>query len=157
MPASDAQSDRAQRAAASGRLAEQLVAQWLRQQNWQILAQRWHCRWGELDLIALQPETGLAFVEVKARSSRNWDANGLLAVPPRKQEKLGLAAQMFLATHPDYASLPCRFDVAVVRVQAGAKAAETHPSPIQIGKSVIRQDCALILLHYCVAAFEVNA
>lgn len=35
-----------------GRLAEALVANWLMQQGGEILQQRWHCRWGELDIIA---------------------------------------------------------------------------------------------------------
>jgi putative endonuclease len=37
-----------------GELGERLVAGWLQQQNWVILHHRWHCRWGEIDLIARQ-------------------------------------------------------------------------------------------------------
>jgi putative endonuclease len=107
-----------------GILAEALVAKWLMGQGWEILQHRWHCRWGELDLIAkgaiasttreATPQPVLAFVEVKARGRGNWDENGLLSITPQKQAKLWQAAQLFLAERTDLAELPCRFDVALV-------------------------------------------
>jgi putative endonuclease len=107
-----------------GILAEELVAQWLMGQGWEILQHRWHCRWGELDLVAkgaiasmtkeATPQPVLAFVEVKARSRGNWDENGLMSITPKKQAKLWQAAQLFLAERPDLAELTCRFDVALV-------------------------------------------
>jgi putative endonuclease len=36
-----------------GWLGEELVARWLQCYGWTIVAQRWRCRWGELDLIAV--------------------------------------------------------------------------------------------------------
>ncbi|MEM9542940.1 MAG: YraN family protein [Cyanobacteria bacterium P01_E01_bin.42] len=97
-----------------GQLGEEIVADWLQGRGWEILHHRWHCRWGEIDLVARSPKPMLIFVEVKTRSSGNWDANGLLAVNSQKQAKLWQTAELFLAQYPDYAEFPCRFDLALV-------------------------------------------
>lgn len=143
-----------------GQLAENLVAQWLQQQTWQILAQRWHCRWGELDIVAIDPtQSCLAFVEVKARRRGNWDADGLLAITPAKREKLAQAAQLFLVAHEALAELPCRFDVAAVRVQAStdgdcAISSIEKAEPIDLGRSAQVGEYHLTLHHYIPAAFD---
>lgn len=102
-----------------GELGEQLVASWLKSKEYQILHQRWRCRWGEIDLIALEkPSNILAFIEVKTRSHNNWDAEGILSIDLRKQQKIGKTAQMFLAQNPTFADYSCRFDVALVSYQS---------------------------------------
>ncbi|MBD3882587.1 YraN family protein [Phormidium tenue FACHB-886] len=149
-----------QTALAVGNLAEKLVAHWLIAQGWQIRERRWQCRFGELDLVvdtAIQPHSQIiAFVEVKARSRGNWDANGLLAITPQKQEKLRQSAHLFLAAHPTLASLPCRFDVALVSCQRSRAA---HPAsaefpPVQLGKPVTIDNYCLTLQEYIPGAFE---
>lgn len=107
-----------------GEWGEQLVCQWLTQQQWHILDRRWHCRWGEIDIIARSSASTptphinanrLAFVEVKTRQAQNWDADGLLAITQSKQQKLWKTAQIYLGKHPELAELFCQFDVALVQ------------------------------------------
>jgi putative endonuclease len=147
-----------------GALAEALVAQWLTQQGWKILDRRWTCRLGELDLVAYHPSPArIIFVEVKARSSGNWDADGMLAVNGRKQAKLWRAVQLFLADHPHLAELPCSFDVALVHCRKGdgrkgdsrKGGQETAPdSPVTIGEGRAIAGYTLTLQQYIPAAFE---
>jgi putative endonuclease len=51
-----------------GQRAEQATATWLATRRWRILARRWRCADGELDIVALDPEGVLVAVEVKLRS-----------------------------------------------------------------------------------------
>lgn len=148
---------------AKGALAEGLVAQWLVEQGWEILEKRWHCRMGELDLVAYRRPScskapaNLAFVEVKARSSGNWDADGMLAVNAHKQAKLWRSAQLFLATYPALADLPCSFDVALVhcrRVTGQTDRAPQISSPVELGKGVAIAGYFLTIKQYIPAAFD---
>jgi len=55
-----------------GVLGEQLTSQWLKSKSYRILYHSWRCRWGEIDLIAVDRQANtLVFVEVKTRSSGN--------------------------------------------------------------------------------------
>ncbi|MGB7416473.1 MAG: YraN family protein [Thermosynechococcaceae cyanobacterium] len=132
---------------AIGYLGEQLVAHWLKQNGWHLAAQGWHSRWGELDIVARQ-ETGeglLAFVEVKTRSRGNWDIDGLLAITAAKQAKLWKTARVFLAQHPQWAELPCRFDVALVQC---VRSPQLRPKPLEnVDSSVPDNQMQSLQLH----------
>jgi putative endonuclease len=165
-----------------GVLAEDLVAQWLTQNGWNILHRRWRCRWGEIDLIAQTSANSsgdnvtpmLTFVEVKARSRGNWDADGLLAITPQKQGKVCQTARIFLSKYPHLANLPCRFDVALVnsqptrnisisratpsidRPQTESDPTLSAPSlpPIHLGSSIVVAGYCLCLQQYLEGAFD---
>lgn len=149
-----------------GTLGEALVAQWLRDRGWLILQQRWHCRWGELDLVAGRPSPqeptqpiALAFVEVKTRSRGNWDCDGALAITARKRAKLWKTAQLFLAAHPAWAELPCQFDVALVCHRHSLKEASLLQRPSTSSGSSgegMEAGYRLILQDYIPAAFTLD-
>jgi putative endonuclease len=54
---------------AVGVRAEEVAAAWLTSAGWRVLATRWRCREGELDLVCLDPREALVGVEVRARRS----------------------------------------------------------------------------------------
>ena len=97
-----------------GRWGEDLVAQWIPTKGGKVLAQRWYCVMGEIDIIALNKSGDLIFIEVKTRSPRNIDQDGVLAVTRSKQIKLWKTAQLFLLKHPKHQSCNCRFDIAQI-------------------------------------------
>jgi len=140
-----------------GELGEQVTAQWLKGQGYEIVASRWRCRWGELDLVAYQAQfrDQLIFVEVKTRQRQNWDANGLLAVTPNKQGKLYRTAEIFLSRHPQLASVGCRFDLALVKAQLLSSAIHHQAlnSTIQLNQPVYYQGYQLTLTNYLEAIF----
>lgn len=135
-----------------GQLGEQFVGHWLRSQNWNLLHHRWRCPTGEIDLIATSPST-LAFVEVKTRSRGNWDADGLLAITAQKQAKIRQTAEQFLATYPDWAEFPCRFDVALVRYQKLTTTSSDFCPPIALNQPILWAGYRLTLQDYIPGAF----
>ncbi len=98
-----------------GRWGESVVAEDLRRNGCTILSAGWHCRMGEIDLIA-SDGTYLRLVEVKLRKDAHF-AQAREFVDRRKQEKLRLAAQLYLAENPT--TLQPRFDVAEVYAPEG--------------------------------------
>ena len=67
----------------------------------------------ELDLVVRRGRR-LAFVEVKAKSGERL-GDPLEMVTEEKQRRLRLAAEAWLASHPECAGLEARFDVVAVR------------------------------------------
>ena len=67
-------------------------------------------RFAEIDLIVKKDKT-LVFVEVKSRSSEVY-GGVLYSITKKKKMNMKKAAEHFLAaTHPDYVSYICRFDL----------------------------------------------
>ena len=89
---------------------EELVAKYLRDRHYEILAHSYRSRFGEIDLIA-QKQGVIWFVEVKLRSSTEYGLPREF-VDRRKQVKLRITAEAYLAQE----ELDCaaRFDVAEV-------------------------------------------
>ena len=95
---------------AEGTWGEAEVANYLRRRGYTLLAHGFHCRFGEIDLIA-RKDGVLCFVEVKTRTNLSC---GLPReyVTVKKQEKLRAAALLYLSERK--LDVPARFDVAEV-------------------------------------------
>lgn len=92
-----------------GAWAEQRAQALLEAQGFEIVAQNYHSRYGEVDLIALQ-SASLVFVEVKARSSSAW-GSAFEAVTRAKQHKIIKTALSFIMHRPEFEQKFLRFDV----------------------------------------------
>ena len=114
--------DRRRRAHDDGLAAERLAALWLRLKGYRVLARRWRCHLGEIDLVAYRPSFRLkatkdsasgtlVAVEVKRRAD---EAAALDAVTLRQRERIARAAEVFLRAHPRLNGCAVRFDVVAV-------------------------------------------
>ena len=102
----------------SGRRAEELAAEFLRAQGFEIVQRNYLRRLGELDLIARGAQL-LIIAEVRTRSSAAY-GGAAASVDRRKQQRITRAARALLQQRADLARLPVRFDVIVVRDPHGA-------------------------------------
>ena len=85
--------------------AERLAATFLINNGLKIVAQNYHCKYGEIDLI-MQDGKILVFVEVRLRSNLHFGDAGA-SITTQKQQKLILTAEHYLQKH---GSCSCRFD-----------------------------------------------
>ena len=93
-------------AEAAGRRAEWLALMLLRLKGYRLVAQRFRCPQGEIDLIVRRGSV-LVFVEVKRRANQVAAAESIL---PLQQSRIVAAAGVFLQRTPALASLAQRFD-----------------------------------------------
>lgn len=101
-----------------GLAAEKCAATFLINQGLKLVAQNYHCRFGEIDLIMLDAKT-LVFVEVRLRKNTQFGGAGS-SITPQKMQKLILTAQHYLQL---YGEQPCRFD-AILMHSTDAKSIE---------------------------------
>lgn len=101
-----------------GALGEQLAVEHLTARGLIVLERNWRCRYGELDVIAADPQAqAVVFVEVKTRSTDRF--GGIeAAVTPQKVRRLRRLAGLWLAERRgSWAQV--RIDVIGVRVGRG--------------------------------------
>jgi putative endonuclease len=98
-----------------GRRAERRAAWWYRLRGYRILAANAWVAGYELDLV-LRRGRRLIFCEVKEKTGDQF-GDPFEMVDEEKQRRLRLAAEAWLATHPEAAGLSVSFDV--IAVQSG--------------------------------------
>ena len=93
-----------------GQFAETIAVWYLRVRGYRVLARRFRCRAGEIDIVARRRRL-LVFVEVKARRHLAAAAD---ALRPRQAARITRAADAFVQSHRSLAGLDQRFDVILV-------------------------------------------
>lgn len=104
--------DRGRQARLRGLAAESLAADLLIRRGLRIVDRNYRCKGGEIDLVARDGDT-LVFVEVRTRNSSAF-GGAAASIGPRKQARLALAANHYLAAHRETAKLFCRFDCVLI-------------------------------------------
>jgi len=89
--------------------AEDAALRLLLRRGLRIVCRNFRCKAGELDLVMLDGDT-LVVVEVRARGHRGF-ASAAESIDARKQMRIVVATQLFLARHPAHAERALRFDV----------------------------------------------
>lgn len=99
---------------ARGALVEAAARRHLLDAGLRDIASNARYRGGELDLVMLDASArgipSLVFVEVRYRGGKAF-GDGAASIDGRKQRKLVHAAQLFIASHRQFANADCRFDV----------------------------------------------
>lgn len=88
-----------------GELGERLAQKHLKSKGFQIVGRNFHSRFGEIDLIAIEPETNqssktLVFFEVKTRWSQKFGPPEE-SITPWKIKKMIKTAYFFKNLHPE--------------------------------------------------------
>lgn len=106
-----------------GRWGEQFAADHLSTHGFAVLDRNWHCRDGEIDLVAREGDC-LVVVEVKTRRSAA-SGHPLEAVSAKKLGTLKRLAALWLRCH-DVTARTVRIDVIGVLCPPGGRAAIDH-------------------------------
>ncbi len=105
-----------------GRRGESIAARYLKRHGYRIVARGRHLQPGELDLVAVDPQRTLVFVEVKTRRSQEA-GHPSEAVDAAKQRRLTRLAVTFMKRH-GLLEHTARFDVVALTWPEGRRRPE---------------------------------
>jgi putative endonuclease len=97
-----------------GKLGEDYAEKYLTTQNYQIIKRNYHCKFGEIDLIA-QKFSQLRFIEVKTRTSDQFGTPEAALTYPKKSKILKTALTFLSQNYPNRA-LSWRIDLITVKL-----------------------------------------
>lgn len=97
---------------AIGQRAEELAANYLVSQGYNIVERNYRDRFCEIDIIATNKEL-ICFIEVKFRNTNDF-GGGVGAIHADKQHRLQRAAESWLAQHKEFETLQPQIDVIAV-------------------------------------------
>lgn len=106
-----------------GKYGEALAVQDLIQRQYSIISRNWHCKFGELDIVA-QHQTFLVFIEVKTRAGDN-PGNPFENITPAKRQRLIASVHLYLAEH-QLTDTPWRIDAIGIALPRGKQPIIDH-------------------------------
>ena len=95
-----------------GQWGERYCEKFLKRQGLKTLTRNFFCRSGEIDLIAVDRDTTMVFVEVRTRADVRFGPPEA-SITTAKKKKLLRTARYFLATH-NIEDRPFRFDIVAI-------------------------------------------
>jgi putative endonuclease len=98
-----------------GRWGEELAREYLVGQGYSIIDANARTPYGEIDLIATQPNGVMIFVEVKTRRSHTYGPPEI-SVTPTKRAHLLASVQSYLLARPEFSG---EYRVDVIAIQCG--------------------------------------
>lgn len=113
-----------------GEWGETVAARYLARRGYEILARKWRCAAGEIDIVA-RHDGMLVFVEVRTRSG---DDPGMAAgsITDAKCARLIALASVFLEFHNLPADTPWRIDVVAIAAGSRGQAASIEHIPYAV-------------------------
>ena len=80
-----------------GDRGEGIARAYLKSKGYELVTTNFHCRWGEVDIIARDGQY-LVFVEVRTRRRPGWYGEPEESISNRKRERLIATAETYLQT-----------------------------------------------------------
>lgn len=95
-----------------GRWGEKRCEKFLKRKGLKILTRNFRCKTGEIDLIMVDTDGGIVFIEVKTRADENF-AEAETSITSAKKAKLARTARYFLSSNK-IENRPSRFDIVTI-------------------------------------------
>ncbi len=95
-----------------GRWGERRCERFLKRKGLRKLTRNFSCKTGEIDLVMVDTDGAIVFVEVKTRTDESFTPTEEV-ITPAKKAKLNRTARYFLATH-NIENRPFCFDVVTI-------------------------------------------
>ncbi len=107
-----------------GKWGEKRCEKFLKRKGLKPLARNFSCKTGEIDLVMVDTDGTVVFIEVKTRANEDFAAVENL-ITFAKKSRMVKAARYFLQIH-NIEDRPCRFDVVTVIINQTGKEQIRH-------------------------------
>lgn len=107
-----------------GKWGERQCEKFLKRKGLKTLTRNYACKAGEIDLIMVDSDRSIVFVEVKTRTNEEFAPTETVVTKP-KMDKMTKTARYFLSAH-DIENRPYRFDIVTVTLGRRGSAEIRH-------------------------------